>query len=36
MYWAKQRAVDPVVTALFATLQFGKLTFFSPAFCAAA
>ena len=32
MYWAKQRAVAPFVTAVFATLQVGKLTFFSPAF----
>src|SRR5450759_1127356 len=36
MYWAKQRAVAPLVTALFATVQVGKLMFFNPAFCTSA
>jgi len=36
MYWARERAVAPVVTAVLATLQLGKLMFFNPAFCASA
>ena len=36
MYWAKQRAVAPLLTALPATEQVGMTTFFSPASAAAA
>ena len=36
MYWAKQRALAPLSTALPATEQVGMATFFSPASFAAA
>src|SRR5579872_1040398 len=36
MYSAKQRALAPLLTALFATEQVGKLMFFRPAFWASA
>ena len=36
MYWAKQRAVEPLVIALPATEQVGKLTPVRPAFAASA